>query len=121
MLRDSLGRDVNEGRLIPAGNHHVRLYEEGAGSPVVVIIAGAGDCADSRLPIRHHLAAANRVASYDRAAIGGSDEAAPAIVDRYLAELDAVLDAASPRDPVVLAGHSLGGLIARLYQNERPS
>ena len=31
---------------IPAGDHHVRLYEEGAGSPVVVIIAGAGDCAD---------------------------------------------------------------------------
>jgi hypothetical protein len=25
---------------IPAGDHHVRLYEEGAGSPVVVIIAG---------------------------------------------------------------------------------
>ena len=66
MLRASLGQAVNEDRLIPAGDHHVRLYEEGAGSPVVVIIAGAGDCADSRLPIRHHLAAANRVVSYDR-------------------------------------------------------
>lgn len=42
---------INEGRLIPAGGHHVRLYEEGAGSPAVVIIAGAGDCADSWVPI----------------------------------------------------------------------
>jgi hypothetical protein len=55
------------------------------------------------------------------AAIGGSDQAAPATVDRYLAELDAVLDAASPCDPVILAGHALGGLIARLYQHARPS
>lgn len=75
LLRASLGQDVNEGRLIPAGAHHVRLYEEGAGPPVVVIIAGAGDCADSWAPIRHRLAAANRVLSYDRAAIGGSDDA----------------------------------------------
>jgi hypothetical protein len=51
LLRDNLGQAVNEGRLIPAGGHHVRLYEEGAGSPVLVIITGAGDCADSRVPI----------------------------------------------------------------------
>jgi len=42
------------------------------------------------------------------------------VPERYLAELDAVIDAASPQDPVVLAGHSLGGLIARLYLNARP-
>ena len=68
---------IDEGRLICAGDHHVRIYEEGAGPQVVVIIAGAGDCADSWIPVRHHLAAARRVVSYDRAAIGGSDEAAP--------------------------------------------
>ena len=77
MLRDNLGQAVNEGRLIPAGDHHVRLYEEGAGPPVVVIIAGAGDCADSWVPIRHRLAADHRVVSYDRAAIGGSDRGRP--------------------------------------------
>ena len=120
MFSDHLGQAANEGRLVRAGDHHVRLYEEGAGSPAVVIIAGAGDCADSWVPIRHHLAAAHRVVSYDRAAIGGSDEAALASTERYLAELDAVVDAASPQDPVILAGHSLGGLIARLYQHARP-
>jgi pimeloyl-ACP methyl ester carboxylesterase len=73
--RDSLGQDVNKGRLIPVGDHHIRLLKEGAESPVVVIIAGAGDCADPWLPIRHRLAAAPRVVSYDRAAIGDSDEA----------------------------------------------
>jgi hypothetical protein len=91
LLRTSLGQAINEGRLIPAGDHHVRLYEEGAGLPVVVIIAGAGDCADSWVPIRHRLAAVHRVVSYDRAAIGGSDQAAPATAERYLAELDAVI------------------------------
>jgi pimeloyl-ACP methyl ester carboxylesterase len=55
-----------------------------------------------------------------RAAIGGSDQAAPATAERRLGELDAVTDAASPQHPVLLAGHSLGGLIARLYQHARP-
>jgi pimeloyl-ACP methyl ester carboxylesterase len=66
------------------------VEKEGAGWPVVVIITGAGDCADSWMPTRHRLVAVNRVVSYDRAAIGGSDQAAPATVERYLAELDAV-------------------------------
>ena len=53
------------------------MEKEGAGSPVVVIITGPGDCADSWMPTRHRLVAVNRVVSYDRAAIGGSDQAAP--------------------------------------------
>lgn len=111
---------ANAGRLIAAAGREVGIYEEGAGPPVVVIVAGAGDCADSWLPVRHQLAASRQVASYDRAGIGASDNSAPATVDRYLTELGAVIEAASPHGPVILLGHSLGGLIARLYQPAQP-
>jgi pimeloyl-ACP methyl ester carboxylesterase len=111
---------ADSGRLISAGDHRIRLYEEGTGPSVVVIVAGAGDCADSWVPIRRQLGASHRVASYDRAGIGGSDARAAANIKRYLAELDAVIDAVSPRSPVTLVGHSLGGLIAWLYQHARP-
>jgi pimeloyl-ACP methyl ester carboxylesterase len=117
---DNVSQFPHDGRLITAGGRRIRLYEEGSGSPAIVIVAGAGDCADSWVPIRHQLAAAYRVLSYDRAGIGGSQEDAPATVDRYLAELDAVVRAAAPQGQVVLAGHSLGGLIARLYQQANP-
>ncbi len=62
----------------------------------MVIITGAGHCADSWVPIRRRLSVSHRVAGYDRAGIGGSDETAPATAVRYLAEPDAVVDAVSP-------------------------
>ncbi len=111
---------ANAGRLIAAAGRQVRVYEEGAGPPVVVIVAGPGDCADSWLPVRHQVAVCRRVVSYDRAGIGASDNSPPATVDRYLAELGAVIEAASPHGPVIPLGHSLGGLIARLYQQAQP-
>jgi pimeloyl-ACP methyl ester carboxylesterase len=120
LASDNLSQVANEGRLTTAGNSYVRLYEEGAGTLWVVIVAGAGDCADSWVPIRHQLAHTYRVLSYDRAGIGGSEEAAPASVDRYLTELDEVVNAAPAQGQVILAGHSLGGLIARLYQHAHP-
>ena len=120
MFRDNLDQVANEGRLITVRDRRIRLYEEGTGPTAVVIVTGAGDCADSWLPIRHHLASSYRIISYDRAAIGEAQDVAPATVDRYLTELGAVVNTASPQDQVVIAGHSLGGLIARLYQYAHP-
>jgi pimeloyl-ACP methyl ester carboxylesterase len=111
---------VDPGRLIAIASRHLRLYEEGPESSVVVIISGAGDCADSWVPIRHQLAASRRVPSYDRAGLGGSEAGAPVNIERYLAELEAVVDDCSTGNPVTLVGHSLGGLIARLYQHAKP-
>jgi pimeloyl-ACP methyl ester carboxylesterase len=38
----------------------------------------------------------------------------------YLADLDALLDAVSPSEPVALIGHSMGGNVACLYAGIRP-
>jgi uncharacterized protein len=102
---DGPGQAANEGRLIPAGDHHVRLYEEGAGSSAVVIIAGAGDWADSWVPIRHRLAAAHCIISYDRAAIGAVvDTSVGPREQRLWPEHAAFMDTLFERGSIVLAG-----------------
>ena len=108
------------GRLIDAGGHRVRVYEAGTSGPCVVIVPGAGDCAASWIPVANHVARFARVISYDRAGLGGSEDGPPATLDRYLTELHAVIAQAGGEGPLTLAGHSLGGLIARVNAREHP-
>ena len=110
------------GELVDVDGHRVRRYIEadGGGSGTVVLVHGAGDCADSWLPVRHRVASFARLVSYDRPGLGGSPGGPPADVERYLGELHHVVRGHGVEGPVVLVGHSLGGLIAQLYAQRHP-
>ncbi|MEU1163047.1 alpha/beta fold hydrolase [Streptomyces sp. NPDC005921] len=87
--------------------------------PVVVLMAGLGDGLDSLSGIQKTLSTKGRVCSYDRLGEGGSDApAGPQTIDSTGKVLTAVLDRVAGRQPVVLVGHSLGGLIAARYAPE---
>jgi pimeloyl-ACP methyl ester carboxylesterase len=109
------------GELIDTGQAQLRVYRAGTTGPTVVICTGAGDCASSWTPVTSKLAAQCRVMSYDRPGLGGSP-AGPAArsLERYLHELGAVLAHVREGQPVVLVGHSLGGVIARRYTELQP-
>lgn len=101
----------------------------GGDRATVVLLSGAGDPAASWFPVRRQLADAARVLGYDRAGIGDSAHLATAdrpTLERYLAELEGILaglragDTAAERAPLVLVGHSLGGLIAATYAQRHP-
>ncbi|MEV0630703.1 alpha/beta fold hydrolase [Nonomuraea wenchangensis] len=86
------------------------------GEPVIVLLAGMGDGLDKLAPLQKTLSGRNRVCSYDRLGAGASD--APAGPQDFAAvgkTLTGVLDRVAGDRPVVLAGHSLGGLIAARY------
>ncbi|MEU9450943.1 alpha/beta fold hydrolase [Streptomyces sp. NPDC048277] len=84
--------------------------------PVVVLMAGLGDGLDSLSGIQKTLSAKGRVCSYDRLGEGGSDApAGPQTIDSTGKVLTVVLDRVAGHQPVVLVGHSLGGLIAARY------
>ncbi|MEZ7129701.1 alpha/beta fold hydrolase [Nonomuraea sp. AD125B] len=89
------------------------------GAPVIVLLAGLGDGLDKLAPLQKTLSGKNRVCSYDRLGAGASD--APAGQQDFAAvgkTLTGVLDRVAGDRPVVLAGHSLGGLIAARYAPE---
>ncbi|MFI5565619.1 alpha/beta fold hydrolase [Amycolatopsis japonica] len=86
------------------------------GRPVVVLLHGGGDDLGKLSALQNTLAAQGRVCSYDRLGAGASDQPdGPQSFESTGKILTGVLDQVAAGEPVVLAGHSLGGLIAARY------
>ncbi|MFD1934520.1 alpha/beta fold hydrolase [Nonomuraea mangrovi] len=86
------------------------------GRPVIILMHGAGDGLDKPAAVQKTLSRQNRVCSYDRLGAGASDQPdGPQSFSSTGKILTGVLDRVAGDGPVILAGHSLGGLIAARY------
>ena len=108
------------GELIDVGGYRIHVTDRGHGGPAVVILHGAGDCSYSWMHIRKEVAKFTRVVTYDRAGMGSSEPGPAPTAIHTVHELHTMLSKAGIPGPYVLAGHSLGGLVARLYALEHP-
>jgi pimeloyl-ACP methyl ester carboxylesterase len=102
--------------MVEAGRHRIEATVFGAGLPVVVIEPAFGGRAQAWRAIAEALAADTTVVTYDRAPYGASSRA----MDRrtasdVAADLHSVLGSLAIRGPLVLVGHSLGGVYVRGY------
>jgi len=103
------------------GSRVIRWVESGRGEPVVVLDAAAAEPASlAWAGIMPLVAAHTRVVAYDRAGIGDSDPLPALALDAQLGDLTAVIQAAGGGRPVVVAGHSWGGLLAQLAGLSHP-
>lgn len=122
------------------GGRRMWLACRGSGAPVVILEAGSGNDADNwdtaglppgsaQTAVLPGVAQFTRVCAYDRPGTVGRDleqrgRSDPAPMPRTAAEmvadLNAMLRAADVPGPYVLAGHSFGGLVARLYAATYP-
>ncbi len=110
------------GKLYDVGGYRLHLHCTGEGSPAVVLISGAGDFSFDWSLTRPGLSRFARVCSYDRAGLAWSDPGpVPRTMRQDAYELHALLAAARVRSPYVLVGHSIGGLIARVYAEQYPA
>jgi len=106
------------GKLVDVGGRRLHLVCAGMGEPGVMLVSGmGGSFAAWDVPFRDSIARFTRVCAYDRAGIGWSDPAdTPRTADAAARDLAALLDAARPFDaPLILVGHSIGGLYAHRY------
>src|SRR5688500_13232623 len=110
------------GNRVDIGDRALFISCTGTGSPTVMLEAGSGNSADTWAGVQPEIARFSRVCSYDRAGLGQSDPAPTGVrtVQDSVDDLHALLGAADISGPVVLVGHSLGGLIVRLYASQYP-
>ena len=104
------------GRLVNVGGRRLHLWPVGGSGPTVVALPALGGSGLDWMGIRRAAGAELPVLLYDRAGLGWSDPGPwPRTAGRMADELHALLQAARVPGPFVLAGNSLGGLIARVY------
>lgn len=112
----------DKARLIDVGGHRLAFRQAGQGRPTVVLEMGLGAAGCSYDVIAQRLAAFTHVVWYDHAGLGRSDPAPrPRTIADLAADLHALLYTAHIPPPYVLAGHSLGGLSVRYYQQRYPT
>ena len=110
-----------------------KMYLEcrGTGSPTVFIVPGGRAAADewtNDSPVFADVAKFTRVCAYDRPGTPLANDSPsrsdpvpmPITVADSVADLHALVHAAKIETPFVIVGHSLGGLIVRLYAMTYP-
>jgi pimeloyl-ACP methyl ester carboxylesterase len=109
------------GQLVDVGGYKMHIYCTGQGSPTVILDAGLGDFSVTWGLVQPEVAKTTRVCSYDRAGYGWSEPSPhPRTASGMAGELHTLLANADIQGPYVLVGHSLGGLIVRIYTHSFP-
>ncbi len=106
--------------VLPDGRS-MNLVCTGQGSPTLVFENGLGGNLLHWQKVQPALSAITTTCFYDRAGYGFSDPAlGPRTAKAAVDDLHALLAKAGIRSPVVLVGHSLGGLVSTLYTDLYP-
>lgn len=110
------------GRMVDIGGRRLQLFCEGPSrGPVVILETGVLASSLYYRVAQDSIARTRRVCSYDRAGLGWSDPALyPRTLEARADDLRALLKAARIRGPYVLVGHSMGGLLVRIYAHKYP-
>ncbi|MDF2745429.1 MAG: uncharacterized protein K0S88_6808 [Actinomycetia bacterium] len=109
------------GELVDVGGYRLQLACQGEGSPTVVMEAAIGETGLIWSRVQPAVARLTRTCVYDRAGLGWSDASPrPRTAAVMVEELHHLLARAEVPGPYVLVGHSLGGLLVRLYAVRYP-
>ena len=111
------------GKLISVGDHKLHLNCIGSGSPTVILEAALGDWSLNWMNFQERIEETFdlRVCAYDRAGYGWSEAGTfPRMISEMADELNALIWNSDIEGPMLLIGHSMGGLITRVFASEYP-
>jgi pimeloyl-ACP methyl ester carboxylesterase len=110
------------GAIIRSHLGALHLLCTGSGTPTVLLDAGIGGNSLDWTLLQPKLARSNRVCSYDWAGAGWSEPSQrPRTLDNIADELHAMIAVAALDVPLIVIGHSFGGLSALHYARRYPS
>jgi pimeloyl-ACP methyl ester carboxylesterase len=111
------------GKRVDIGGRTLHLLCTGSGQPTVVFEAGGGRFSEHWSAVQGPASSRFTACSYDRAGLGSSDAppVEPHTMEKQVLDLHALLTAAKVPVPYILVGHSVGGLLIRLYFDRYPN
>jgi pimeloyl-ACP methyl ester carboxylesterase len=115
-------RNPAPGRIVDVGGYGMHIDCTGNGSPVLVLEAGGQNDSTIWRGVQPALSKTTTVCAYDRAGSGWSDtQPGPRDADHIAAELHQLVSQAGIKAPIVLMGHSIGGIFIRDYVAHYPA
>ena len=114
--------DPPPGKMYSVNGGEIHMHctgPENDTQPTIIIISGAGTPSFMYSHLQENLSETARTCSYDSAGIGWSKANDIPYTSKNLSdELGQLLQTAQIDGPVILAGHSLGGLVSLIYSAE---
>ena len=108
------------GEIVRLGERKVHVQCAGSGDSTVLLVSGIPRFSFHFALLQADLAKSTRVCAYDKGGEAWSDPLPSFSADEMLRELDGVVGHVSRSKPVILVGHSFGGILARAYYAMRP-
>lgn len=122
-LYQKAGERRDARRLPPPGEMlgGFHILRRGHVSPPIVFESGISASSLNWTSVLKLLPEDRRVIAYDRPGLGWSPSStSPHTLDNIVADLASVLDLAGVHEPVILVGHSFGGLMVRRFAQLHP-
>lgn len=122
MIGGGVARSRPPGRMVTAAGRRLHVLSHVSDGPTVVLESGLGEPLSLWHWVIERVVAEGRcsLVAYERPGVGFSGSARPPRPDRYPAVLKAVLDRVGTAPPYVLVGHSVGGLLIRMFADRYP-
>jgi pimeloyl-ACP methyl ester carboxylesterase len=117
-----LGASSCPGMIVDVDGRKMHIDCTGSGSPTIVLEAGGENDSLIWRGVQPAPSRTTRVCAYDRAGLGWSDvQPGPRDADHIAAELHQLLQQTGITGPVILMGHSIGGIFLRDYVTHYPT
>ena len=108
--------------LIDVGGYRLEVRVKGTGNPTVVFETGFTAGILLYWKLQDRIAEHTRTLVYQRAGLGRSDPGPqPRTAEQMARDLHSLLAALDIRPPIVLVGHSAGGLFMRVFAHDYPA